>query len=154
MNDMKELEAQLCSWTPRRPSPAIERKLFRAGRRRQHLPSSESAPSAVRFAWLAPVTAALLLACIVLNQHGGPTPVGATNTPMVAMIMSNQSVAVRLNAAIVVARVGEKTASAALQPAVITLLSDKSDAVKLWGLKAAKFVLPAVLMAAPPPTKN
>src|SRR5437879_5820336 len=96
MNDMKELEAQLRSWTPRRPSPAIERKLFRAGRRRQHLPSSESAPSAVRFAWLAPVTAALLLACIVLNQHGGPTPVGATNTPMVAMIMSNQSAAAYL----------------------------------------------------------
>ncbi len=60
-------------------------------------------------------------------------------------VLSSPNVAARLNAAIAVARIAEKTSSAALAPAVTTLLADKSEAVRLWALRAAKFVLPAVL---------
>ena|ERR1041385_2695266 len=90
MNEMREFEARLRSWTPRRPSARIERKLFR---RRRH--ANEPAIS-VPFGWFAPVTATLLLACIVFNQHGGPATAHATNAPLVAMIMSNQSSAAYL----------------------------------------------------------
>ena len=85
---MKELEARLRSWAPRRPSPKIEKRLFRRPR--------TEAPSAVPFSWLAPVTAVLLLACIVFNQHSGPTSASATNAPLVGMILSNQSAAAYL----------------------------------------------------------
>ena len=73
MNEMKELEAQLRSWEPRRPSSRIERKLFRRQRR-------EEAPVVAPYAWLAPVTAALLLGCLVFNQHGGSPSAMATNS--------------------------------------------------------------------------
>src|SRR6267142_1483734 len=88
-NDMNELEAQLGSWTPRRPSPRIERRLL--GRR-----PAAPAGTAVPFGWFAPVTAALLLACIVFNQHAGTATARATNAPLVAMIISNSSSAAYL----------------------------------------------------------
>ena len=86
MNEMKELEAQLRSWEPRRPSSRIERKLFRRQRR-------DETPVVAPYAWLAPVTAALLLGCLVFNQHGGSPSAMATNSSLVAMILSNQSAA-------------------------------------------------------------
>ena len=86
---MKELETQLRSWAPRRPSPTVEKRLFRPSK-------PERAPSQVAFGWLAPVTAALLLTCLLLNQHGNPSAAGSTNAPLVAMILSNQSSAAYL----------------------------------------------------------
>jgi hypothetical protein len=57
---------------------------------------SKPAGTAVPFGWFAPVTAALLLACIVFNQHAGPATARATNAPLVAMIISNSSSAAYL----------------------------------------------------------
>src|SRR5689334_21107801 len=89
-NELNELEAQLGSWTLRRPSPKIEKRLF--GRRRAETPSGP----AVQFAWFAPVTAALLLACIIFNQHAGSATARATNATLVAMMISNYSAAAYL----------------------------------------------------------
>lgn len=49
---------------------------------------------------------------------------------------------VRLNAAIVAAKVAEGAQNAALAPAVTALVSDPSDAVAWWALRAAKSVIP------------
>ena len=91
MKEMTELERQLYSWTPRRPSARLERRLLAARTIRA------DALEPFRFNWLAPVTAALALACVLFNQRYGPifsTSAGAG--PMVAMILSNQSAAAYL----------------------------------------------------------
>ncbi len=83
---MTELEKQLYSWTPRRPSARLERRLF-AGRT---LPAEVLPP--FRVSWLAPTMAALALACVLFNQRYGPAfSTGAGAGPMVALILSNQS---------------------------------------------------------------
>lgn len=71
---------------------------------------------------------------------------GALNTG-IATALKHESDLVRLNAAIIVARVAERTdnSAAALQGATITLLNDPSPFVVLWGLKAARAVIPAML---------
>jgi hypothetical protein len=88
MNETKELEAQLRSWALRRPSPRIEKRLAR------HRPGET--PTPVRFGWLAPVTAVLLLACMIVNQHNSPPAGSGVDAPLVAMILSNQSSAAYL----------------------------------------------------------
>jgi hypothetical protein len=93
MNEMNELEKQLLSWTLRPPSARLERRLFAAG--------PGPAPAEVllpfRFSWLAPATAALMLACVLFNQHYGPGRAGSASPgPLVAMILSNQSAAAYL----------------------------------------------------------
>ena len=88
---MIELEKQLHSWTPRRPSARLERRLFAA----QTVPADALAP--FRFNWLAPTTAALALACVLFNQRYGPAFSGSAGArPMVALILSNQSAAAYL----------------------------------------------------------
>ncbi len=83
---MIELERQLYSWTPRRPSARLERRLFAA----PAVPADALAP--FRFNWLAPASAALALACVLFNQRYGSTfSTSAGAGPMVAMILSNQS---------------------------------------------------------------
>ena len=83
---MIELERQLYSWTPRRPSARLERRLFAA----RTVPADELGPFRVN--WLAPATAALALACVLFNQIYGPNFSASARTgPMVAMILSNQS---------------------------------------------------------------
>ena len=52
---------------------------------------------------------------------------------------------VRLNVAIVAARVAERSGSADLAPLVTALVNDASPGVVLWGIKAAKSVLPTVM---------
>src|SRR4249920_649801 len=94
MEQMNELELQLRSWAPRPPSAKLSQKLFPN-------PAADSEPTehgtrstehAFRFRWLVPATAALLLMCLVLNQHNTtPLTGGVRREPMVAMIMSNQS---------------------------------------------------------------
>jgi len=91
MNEMNELEKQWLSWTPRRPSARLERRLFAAG------PAAAEALAPFRFSWLAPATAALMLMCVVFNQrHGGALSGAASPGPLVAMILSNQSAAAYL----------------------------------------------------------
>ena len=91
---MKELEAQLRSWAPRRPSAKLERRLFA---------SEASAATAIqsppithnlgyRLRWVAPATAAFVLLCVLYNQRAGDSLGGGTHSGhIVAMILSNQS---------------------------------------------------------------
>jgi hypothetical protein len=65
-----------------------------------------------------------------------------------------QDVKIRLNAAIVVAKVAEKAGNARLAEITEILLNDKSDAVVNWGLKAARYVLPQVLASGGPQSKG
>lgn len=51
---------------------------------------------------------------------------------------------VRLNAAIVVARVARESGSPDLEEAIAALLADESPGVALWGVKAAAAVLPSI----------
>lgn len=82
---MKPLEMHLRSWTPRRPSPNVERQLF--GQRL----SRESQPT-FRFAWLAPSAVALLLVGLLVSNRA-PDGLHATKTPrpIVAVVCSNLS---------------------------------------------------------------
>ena len=89
MNETNPLETQLRSWTPRRPSAGLERRLF-------HRPKGAPRP-AQWLNWLVPVTACLLFACLMLNQQGAAN-ISATprSGSMVALILSNQSYAAYL----------------------------------------------------------
>ncbi|HZZ45116.1 MAG TPA: hypothetical protein VFE58_19425 [Tepidisphaeraceae bacterium] len=53
----------------------------------------------------------------------------------------------RLNAAIIVARVAEKTKSPALHDITMLLIGDKNEGMVLWGVKAARYVVPAIYAA-------
>src|SRR5262252_8253937 len=97
MSEMNEWEIQLRSWAPRRPSPNLQQRIFRK-------PSAEPASTlpvsaACRLRWLAPATAALVLLCLIFNQRQAGIASGSTNSNLVvAMILSNQSVAAYLPA--------------------------------------------------------
>lgn len=62
-------------------------------------------------------------------------------------IANNKDARVRLNAAIVIAKVAAKAGNARLAPAADALLKDTCDGVVLWALQAAKHVVPALLAA-------
>jgi hypothetical protein len=66
------------------------------------------------------------------------------NSAAVALLATNPNVRVRINVGVVVAGVAEGTKSTKLDGAVLALLGDKSEAVKLWGIKAARFILPSL----------
>ncbi len=88
---MNELEKWLHSWTPRPPSAKLEQRLFAAGS------AVEETLFPFRFGWLAPTTVALALMLVLFNQHyGAPSSVPTGASPMVAMILSNQSAAAYL----------------------------------------------------------
>ena len=88
---MNELEKQLLSWTLRRPSAGLERRLFTVAA----APAEALLP--FRLTWLAPVTAALMLMCVLFNQHyASAFSNSARPGPLVAMILSNQSAAAYL----------------------------------------------------------
>lgn len=61
---------------------------------------------------------------------------------------------VRLNAAIVAARVAEGVNNAKLMPTIVDALNDQTEAVVHWGIKGAKFVIPPVLSNAMLATNN
>src|SRR5690348_688541 len=83
MNDMKELEMQLRSWAPRRPSAKLKQRLFAQPASRPNV--------VVGFRWLAPVTAAFIVLCVLMTQHNGPSSslVSSSNT-IIAAALSNQ----------------------------------------------------------------
>lgn len=86
---MTPLEEELRSWTPRPPSPAIERRLF--GHERLRLGLSRL------LGVLAPTAACLLLTVSVLKQPGAGMLSGTnTQTAFVAMGLSNQNFAAYL----------------------------------------------------------
>ena len=80
---MNQLETQLRSWVPRRPSARLKRRLF------QKQPAET--PSHPRLQWLAPATAALIVWCVLMTQRNNPA--GSLVSPsktMVAAALSNQ----------------------------------------------------------------
>ena len=99
MNEMKELEIQLRSWAPRRPSARVSRRLFsspaasaNAAAHNQSATTGYQSPP-FRLSWLAPATAALLLLFAMFNQKGPASSTSGSSRAMVAMILSNQSYA-------------------------------------------------------------
>ena len=85
---MNELEMQLRSWVPRRPSAKLESRIFG-----QDQDSAELVP-VFRLRWLAPATVTFLLMCILVNQRSGPV-LSITGRPgtFATAALSNQSVA-------------------------------------------------------------
>lgn len=82
---MKSLEEQLRSWKPRRPSPALERRLFpqRAAEYRSEL-----------LAWLVPATVCVAMVMMTSHQPENPAMAGETReSAMIPAAMSNQSYA-------------------------------------------------------------
>jgi hypothetical protein len=85
MKEMNPLEAQLRSWTPRRPSPKIERRLF--GSRFYF-----TIPKLVTV--LAPATACLLVTLAGWRQFDQPLlSAGREQAALMALSLSNQSYA-------------------------------------------------------------
>jgi hypothetical protein len=66
----------------------------------------------------------------------------------IAPALQHENEYVRLNAGIVVAKAAERTDNAALRGATLALLNDKSRNVVLWGVKSARWVIPAILRSA------
>ena len=98
MKEMNDLEAQFRSWSLRRPSPRLKRRLFAAAHAAPRAPVAEDASALAeqasppfRLAWLAPATMALLLLGILYNQRNNPFPASAGTGTMVAVALSNQS---------------------------------------------------------------
>jgi hypothetical protein len=87
MKEINPLEAQLRSWTPRRPSPKIERRLFRWDQ-----PFHFPVPKLVTV--LAPAAACLLLTLAGWRQFDPPLlAAGSEHQAMAALSLSNQSFA-------------------------------------------------------------
>jgi hypothetical protein len=68
----------------------------------------------------------------------------ALNTELTPLAASKE-LPTRLIAGIVAAQVAQKADNTQLLPVTLTLMGDPSEAVAYWGVRAAKYVLPAVL---------
>jgi len=89
MKEMNTLETQLRSWTPRRPSPRLERRLF--GREALHFSISRL------ISVLTPTAACVLLTVSMLKQSAHELlPDGGNQAALVAMGLSNQNYAAYL----------------------------------------------------------
>src|SRR5437899_12859877 len=95
MNEMNELETQLRSWAPRRPSARISRALFGREavarlRRERELKASHS--SAFLLNWLAPAVAAVALMFAFFHVPSNPTDSNRSAAlPVIAVVLSIQS---------------------------------------------------------------
>ena len=87
MNELNELEMQLRSWVPRRPAKRLKRRIFS-----DPLPKEEPEPS-FRLSWLPPATAALHMLCVQNKQQNNQAVSSAGANSMIAVALSNQSVA-------------------------------------------------------------
>ena len=63
----------------------------------------------------------------------------------IAPLTQHQDMRVRLNAAIASARVAERAGNNRLTDVTVRFMADKTSAVALWGVKAARSMLPTVL---------
>jgi hypothetical protein len=101
MNEKNDLEMQLRSWAPRRPSAKVKQRIFSANKSAEFAevhPIILLADRASRiaqalkpgsFRWLAPVMAGLFLVCVILNQRNAPMASTGTGA-FVAFFSSNQ----------------------------------------------------------------
>jgi len=91
MNDLNDLELQLRSWVPRRPSARLKRRLFRR-------PAPDHEPErSFRLSWLPPAIAALMLLFVLFNQHGSQALSSPGSNSMIALALSNQNAAAYLS---------------------------------------------------------
>jgi len=94
MSEQNDLETQLRSWAPRRPSAKLEQQIVA---RAQAAPK-ESEPAApgehpsFHLHWLAPATVALLFICVLVNPRSNFRP-EVVRSEIIAMALSNQSAA-------------------------------------------------------------
>jgi hypothetical protein len=89
MHELDPLEAQLRSWTPRRPSATLERRLF-------HRVIAGPCP-AMLARWLAPAAVCLVFAGVILNPQSAATWSSPTQSRgLVALPLSNQNYAAYL----------------------------------------------------------
>jgi hypothetical protein len=101
MIDMNEVEKQLRSWAPRRPSAKLERQILAAlTAPAPHRPltlnqafATDHKSPPFRLSWLAPATVTFLLMCVLFNQHNTQAISGSANSGMIAVALSNQSAA-------------------------------------------------------------
>jgi hypothetical protein len=91
MSEWKELETQLRSWIPRRPSAGLRSRVFGAG-------AAAGRHPAIAWNWLAPATGGVMLLFVTLSQQNGAwSRFGVSGeAPMVALTLSNQSLAAYL----------------------------------------------------------
>src|ERR1043166_2153203 len=88
MNQMKELEIQLQSWAPRRPSPRVEQRIFgRVSRAETRERIGIQIGSWLR--WIAPATAAFILLGVLLTQHEGGNRGSSANGGALFAVVSN-----------------------------------------------------------------
>lgn len=84
---MEELEIQLQSWAPRRPSAKLKRRIFAVA-----APTTLEESPAFRFRWLAPATAALVLLALLANPREGGMARAGTNSVLFAVASNYPSV--------------------------------------------------------------
>jgi hypothetical protein len=90
MNTLEPWENLSKDWKPRRPSPKLRARLFGAT-----IEPRRACP--FTWPWLAPVTVSLLLLVLTFNVRTGGLRLGdAAPEPMLALTLSNQSVAAYL----------------------------------------------------------
>ncbi|HTL16521.1 MAG TPA: hypothetical protein VL793_04750, partial [Patescibacteria group bacterium] len=70
-----------------RPSARLKGRIF------ARPVTAEPKEPTFRFSWLPPATAALLLLCVLFNQHSSQALSSAGANPLIAIALSNQSVA-------------------------------------------------------------
>lgn len=94
-----------------------------------------------------------LIKGVMLDEPGGQlSPVyldayaGAVAKAL-APLTTHEDMRVRLNAAIANARVAERAGNTRLSDVTVRFINDKTLAVSLWGVKAARSMLPAALSA-------
>jgi hypothetical protein len=87
MDEMNPLENRLQSWTPRRPSPKIARRLFGPAEK----PSSRPARRADAWNWLSPVAACALTMLVAVHtaSHAPGRLAQGSNTTFFATLMLN-----------------------------------------------------------------
>ena len=80
---MNELETQLRSWKPRRPSAKLE-ALF--------APAAPQTSRPRALPWVVPAMACFLFTCLMIS-HNGPASLSesGTRSPLMGVILSNQS---------------------------------------------------------------
>ena len=95
MNDMEQLENQLRSWAPRRPSAKLERRLFASPIGLELDPREEPEVTGhlhgLRLGWLVPAMAAFVLFCMLFNQRQSVNSSDETSSGLLAVISNNQS---------------------------------------------------------------
>jgi hypothetical protein len=78
-----------------------------------------------------------------VEMKGAPSGYPATFAAAILPVLQGGNARAKLNAAIALERIANKTASPSLLPAIEALLDDRCDAIALWGIKSARPLIAA-----------